>query len=208
MKKLTLAAVVLTRVLIGGMVPSPEAGEFTGKVIGPLKENDGYYAILTGGEFKLNWDKSRIYAESLTIRRNGRVYRGFLYTPNTKTENDFVVNGLKPNEHWMGLYQGPGPKTPDANWLLLNNRQLTYRNWGGGEPDDQKNGVVTRCRILSYFTGVNFQSDGNEVQFGVQTNTSKETGCENFGMLRADGKFKDKEGRSNGNGFLVEFRAL
>ncbi len=210
MRYLRTIIIACTLITLPGVFPClVAAGEFTGAVIGPLAENDGYYVRLSGEQFKYkNWEEARVYAESLFIKKNGRVYKGFLFTPNTPTENGYVVNRLKPNEDWIGLFQGPKPKFPADNWWYLNNRKVTWTNWGSGEPDDQKNGAWTRCRLLSYFNGVTFTSDGDTISFGVSTNSNLETGCENFGMLRADGKWKDKEGKSHGNGFIIEFRAL
>ena len=182
---------------------------YAGPTFGPLLENDGYYARFSGEPFKsMSWDGARRFAESLRITRNGRMYTGFLYTPNTPSENAFVVANLRPNEDWIGLFQAPRARTPSTNWRLLNNRTLSFNGWGANEPDDQKNGAWTRCRLISFFNGIQYTSNGESSSFAPMTNQSNETGCENCGMLRADGRFKDKECNSHGNGFIVEFRRL
>lgn len=183
--------------------------EYTGAVVGPFRENDGYYARFANDPWKyLSWNDARKFAERLFIRRAGKTYKGFLATPNTSSENNYIKNSLAPNEDWIGLFQGPGPKTPDDNWWFLNSRRANWYGWGYKEPDDQKNGAWTRCTLLSFFDGFYFTTDGNSVTFGVTSSGSKETGCENCGMMRADGKWKDKECKSHGNGFIVEFRNL
>lgn len=182
---------------------------YQGPTVGPLKENDGYYARFSGDQFKsMSWDQARQYAENLYIVRGGRTYRGFLYTPNTASENAFVTQNLRPNEDWIGLYQAPGAIAPNHNWQLLNNRVPQWSNWHTSEPDDQKNGAWTVCRAINYFDGVKINLNMDSVTFTPTVNKSKETGCENCGMIRADGTWKDKECKSHGNGFIVEFRNL
>lgn len=183
--------------------------EFRGTVVGPLAENDGYYARITGEPFKsMSWNQAKGYAEGLFIVRGGKRYTGFLFTPNTPTENAFVLNTIRPNEDWIGIYQAPRPRSASHNWRFLNNRAVNWNGWGRSEPDDQKRGVLTRCRVVSFFNGFSYTSNGESSSFAPTVNDSVETGCENCGMMRVDGGWKDKECQSHGNGFIVEFRRL
>lgn len=185
------------------------AEEYKGPVVGPFPENNGYYAQFSGEPFKsMSWNEARKYAETLQITRNGKIHKGFLATPNTPTENDFIKNALRPNEDWIGMYQAPGAKSPGHNWKLLNQRSVTWQGWAAGEPDDQKNGVPTRCTLVNFFNGVTFTTNGDSSSFTLNRNPQLETGCENCGMMRADGTWKDKECKKHGNGFIVEFRKL
>lgn len=204
-----LAGIAFATFFVSSISVAVGQQQYNGETVGPLTENDGYYARFSGEPFKsMSWNDARRYAESISIVRNGRRYTGFLYTPNTPSENTFVTNTLRPNEDWIGMFQSPRPATPERNWSLLNNRSVGWNGWGSNEPDDQKNGGWTRCRFASFFNGVSYTSNGDSRSFGVITNDSEETGCENCGMIRADGKWKDKECNSHGNGFIVEFRRL
>jgi len=183
--------------------------QYTGPVYGPFKENDGYYAKFEGALWKnYNWEAARNIASSLYILRNGKMYKGFLATPNTSLENQYLSNNLSLKSHWFGLYQKPGATSPDANWWLLNDRKALWTNWSSQNPDDQKNGAWTTCRIVNFFNGATFTSDGESSSFTLTRPTGKETGCENCGIMDKDGKWNDKECKKHGEGFIVEFRNL
>jgi hypothetical protein len=203
------AGLTLATSLATAVAPAMAAELYQGPTTGPLQENDGYYARFSGEQFKYkNWDEARQYAENLYIVRGGKTYKGFLYTPNTPTENAFVTQNLQPSEDWIGLFQAPGAMAPDHNWKFLNNRVPQWYGWHRTEPDDQKNGAWTKCRLVNYFDGIKINVNKESVSFTPTVNKSKETGCENCGMIRGDGFWKDKECKSHGNGFIVEFRNI
>ena len=209
MKVKFIGLILLVLFLIGFPEIVGAAEEYKGTVVGPFPENSGYYARFSDQQSKfMSWDEARRYAESLYIKRGGKTYTGFLFTPNTPTENAYVKNALSPNEDWLGMFQAPGAKSPSDNWKLLNSRSVTWWGWFSGEPDDQKNGAQTRCTLVNFFDGGTFTTDGESVSFTPNRNPRLETGCENCGMMRADGTWKDKECKKHGNGFIVEFRAL
>jgi hypothetical protein len=207
MKVKVIGCVLLVLFLIGFSEIASAATNYRGAVVGPFPENNGYYARLSSDRFKsMSWDEARRYAGNLYISRGGRRYNGFLFTPNTQTENAYVKNALSPNEDWLGMFQVRGAQFPSSNWKLLNGRSVTWWGWGSGEPDDQKNGVQTRCTLVNFFDGATFTTNGDSFSFTQNPNPQLETGCENCGMMRADGTWKDKECNKHGNGFIVEFR--
>lgn len=73
---------------------------------------------------------------------------GYLASPSSTGENNFVFNMVKPLDWWqiqegvnvfgpwIGLYQLPGSREPDGGFAWASGQPSQFRNWMAGEPND------------------------------------------------------------------------
>ncbi|MHA2028249.1 MAG: lectin-like protein, partial [Candidatus Kariarchaeaceae archaeon] len=57
---------------------------------------------------------------------------GYLVTITSQEENDFITNLIGSNNIWIGFTD----EVTEGDWQWVTGEQVTYTNWGGGNPDD------------------------------------------------------------------------
>ena len=127
--KLALFVTVLAAALFGvgcASVPKPD-------VANAVKWNGHWYAVLPSA----NWDTAKQKCED---------FGGHLAYVESEAENDFLINLLKqkqpidtsPNDPYgPGAWLGGTDEDKEGEWLWLNGRSFTYKNWANESPNNQ-----------------------------------------------------------------------
>lgn len=103
--------------------------------------NGHYYAFVAADAE--SWADARTTAAGSTI---GSDSHGHLATVGEASENAFIMDQILPlgfthkNLVWLGGFQNPGTKTPDANWHWIDPESWRYNDWTPGEPNDENAG--------------------------------------------------------------------
>ena len=88
--------------------------------------NGHYYDWI--GEVNHTWDTAKAAAEAKN---------GYLVTPTSAAENDFLIQNFDVSFCWLGGYQTPGGNVLDENWNWVTGEAWNnYTNWEASNPDD------------------------------------------------------------------------
>ena len=68
---------------------------------------------------------------------------------NSQYENDFIVNNLHPNYHWLGGFQPDGSAEPDGGWQWITGEPWDYTNWDSPEPNEYGNTGEDKLQIYA-----------------------------------------------------------
>ena len=107
-------------------------------------ENGHYYELINVPE-GITWEDAKNAAQSLSYSG----MNGHLATITSQDENDFIVNNLNSNYHWLAGLQPDGSAEPDGGWQWITDETWDYANWDPAEPNEYGNTGEDRLQIYA-----------------------------------------------------------
>ncbi|MDP6601949.1 MAG: lectin-like protein, partial [Phycisphaerales bacterium] len=130
-------------------------------------------------------------------RDNAASQGGYLATPLSAAENEFVLTdlleGVPYYGPWFGLYQDfehPDYSEPDGGWVWVTGEALEWTNWESGEPNDSQGEHWGSFLSSGEWNDYRGDSPGHIIEWSADCNGD---GIVDYGQI-LDGTYADDDG--------------